>query len=75
MVLGIVGILFGWCSLGIPSLLVIVFGHLGLNETKTGAKTGRGMAIAGLILGYVCLIPTVLITIWVIGSDAATTSP
>jgi hypothetical protein len=56
-------------------VLAVVFGHLGLNETKLGAKTGRGMAIAGLVLGYVCLVPTVLITIWVFANDAAATAP
>jgi hypothetical protein len=75
LVLGIAGFLFGWCAHGLPSLLAIIFGHMGLNETKTCAKSGKGMAVTGLVLGYVCLIPTVLITIWVIGSDAAHTSP
>ena len=73
LVLGILGILVGWCALGIPCVLAVVFGHLGLNETKHGAKAGKGMAIAGLVLGYVCLVPTVLITIWMIGADAART--
>src|SRR3954447_11900067 len=57
LVLGIVGILGGWCTLAIPCILAVIFGHAGLNDTKNGAKQGRGMAIAGLVLGYVGLAP------------------
>ncbi|MCW2877809.1 MAG: hypothetical protein JWQ95_1909 [Sphaerisporangium sp.] len=32
-------------------------------ETKTGKKAGHGSAVAGLILGYICVVPMALITI------------
>jgi hypothetical protein len=61
MVLGIVGIFSGFCTFAIPCLLAVVFGHLGYNETKTGAKGGKGMAIAGLVMGYLFVVPAIII--------------
>jgi competence protein ComGC len=47
------------------SVVAIIFGHLSLSEIgkSAGRLTGRGMAIAGLVLGYagVAFIPMVLI--------------
>jgi len=47
------------------SILAIIFGHLSLSEIRksAGRLKGRGMAIAGLILGYggVAAIPLILI--------------
>lgn len=39
----------------IPGLIAIVLGHLALEsiEDSGGTKTGRGMAIAGIVLGWV----------------------
>jgi hypothetical protein len=51
LVLGIVWI----CGLG--SLLAVIFGHIALDQISksAGTQSGRGLAIAGLILGYVGL--------------------
>lgn len=48
MVLGIIWIYW------IGSILAIIFGHVALAQIRqsNGWKTGRGMAIAGLALGY-----------------------
>jgi hypothetical protein len=48
LVLGIVWIFW------LGSILAVIFGHVALSQIKRsmGALTGRGMAIAGLILGY-----------------------
>jgi uncharacterized protein DUF4190 len=73
MALGIAGVFIGWCTLGLPFVLAIIFGHIGLNETGRGARSGKGMAVAGLILGYVGTVVTVLIAVWAIGSGAAST--
>ena len=45
-----VGILtpIGW-------IVAVVTGHIGLNEIKKTGESGRGMAIAGLVMGYVGL--------------------
>jgi hypothetical protein len=48
-VLGIVWIFW------ITSVLAVVFGHIALGETRDGRVRGRGLAIAGLVLGYAWL--------------------
>ena len=40
---------------GIGCIAGIVFGHLGLNAVKKGEANNRGLALAGLITGYVFL--------------------
>jgi hypothetical protein len=49
MVLGIVWVYW------IGSILAVIFGHVSLRQIRRaqGAQRGRGMAIAGLVLGYV----------------------
>jgi DNA-directed RNA polymerase subunit RPC12/RpoP len=51
LVLGIVGLIP--CTFGIPSLLALIFGIIGYNQiTKQGGEGGgKGMAIAGIVLG------------------------
>ncbi len=45
------------CSLLGFSLLGVIFGHIALNQINraNGQMQGRGLAIAGLILGYIPL--------------------
>jgi hypothetical protein len=62
LVCGVVGILIGACVLGIPCLLAVIFGHMGIADTRNGEKSGHGMAVAGLILGYVTVIPAAILT-------------
>jgi hypothetical protein len=48
MVLGILWIFY------IGSILAVIFGHIAISQTgKNPALRGRGMAIAGLVLGYI----------------------
>ena len=49
----------------IGSILAVVFGHVALNQIKQSQNTlaGRGMAIAGLILGYSAIIILIIIGI------------
>ena len=63
LVLGIVGALCGWCLLGVPCLLAVIFGHLAIPATRPGRQSGRGAAVAGLVLGYVMIVPAVILTI------------
>lgn len=53
MILGIVGIIsFG--MLIIPQILAVIFGHIALGQcNREPDLDGRGMAIAGLIMGYI----------------------
>jgi hypothetical protein len=50
LVLGLVWIYW------IGSILAVIFGHIALAETKRDPRvSGRGLAIAGLVLGYLGL--------------------
>ena len=65
MVLGIMWIYW------IGSLLAVVFGHVSLHQLKRNPyQTGRGMAIAGLVLGYVglALLAVVVVAMIAVGS-------
>jgi hypothetical protein len=56
LVCGILGIL-GMCGYGvggfIPAVLAIVFGHIARGQIRRGNGGGDGMAVAGLIMGYI----------------------
>jgi hypothetical protein len=58
LVLGILGI----------SLFAIIFGIVALNQIKksNGFITGKGMAIAGIILGTISIIVTIIIIVVVV---------
>jgi hypothetical protein len=76
LVLGLLG-LFPFWFLG--SILAIVFGHVALRQIQQsqGRLTGRGMALAGLIMGYTAVIVIVVSAILVAGMVILTilTSP
>jgi hypothetical protein len=59
MVLGIVWL--GWLG----SILAVIFGHVALSQIKRsyGALGGRGMAIAGLVLGYIGIATLVAVIV------------
>ena len=41
---------------GIPAVLGVIFGFVGISQTKDGARKGRGMAIAGLVIGVAVVL-------------------
>ncbi|WP_194408677.1 DUF4190 domain-containing protein [Microbacterium cremeum] len=45
----------------IGSIAAVIMGHISLNQLKTNGENGRGMALAGTIVGYVGL------GLWIIG--------
>jgi hypothetical protein len=57
--------LFFWCC-AIPGIVSIVLGHLALEdiENSGGAKSGRGMAIAGIVLGWVGVGLVGVLVLW-----------
>lgn len=75
MVLGIIGVLGGWCLFGIPCILAVILGHIALPATKDGTVGGRGMAVTGLILGYLFVIPMIIFTVMVFGGMLAASTP
>lgn len=49
------------------SILAVVFGHVALGQIRRTGESGRGMAIAGLVLGYIGIAVTVIgVIIWAV---------
>jgi uncharacterized protein DUF4190 len=63
LALGIVWL--GW----IGSVLAVIFGHVALAQVREGTRSGRGMAIAGLVLGYGGMALLVLFVVLAFTSD------
>jgi len=76
MVLGIVGIVFGCYTFGVPNLLAVVLGHIGYAATRNAQVGGRGMAVAGLVMGYLMVVPVIaVIVLGGIGALVGTGNP
>jgi hypothetical protein len=84
LVLGIVAIAFGvWIPIPflglivmflafLPALLAVVFGHLGFRRSAEPGAGGRGVALAGLILGYLTLAISAVTTVaWILLAASA----
>jgi hypothetical protein len=52
----------------VTSLLAVVFGHIALAQIRQagGRLGGKGLAITGLVLGYLVIIPSVIVVIVVL---------
>lgn len=48
-------------------IAAIIFGHLGLSQIKRTGDAGRGIALTGLIIGYVYTAATVLFIVAYVG--------
>ncbi|WP_353807352.1 DUF4190 domain-containing protein [Agromyces sp. SYSU T00194] len=49
------------------SLVAIITGHIALSQIKKTGEQGRGLAIAGLVIGYVGLvIGLIVLLFWVV---------
>jgi hypothetical protein len=57
LVLGII------CAYWIGSILAVIFGHIALSQIERSGQQGRGMAIAGLVLGYVWIAVGIILII------------
>ena len=64
LVASIVG--FVWILPFIGSLVGVITGHMALNQLKTNGEKGRGLALAGTIIGWVGLAFTIIIGIVII---------
>jgi hypothetical protein len=60
-----------WIVTGIPA---IILGHIALAQIKRTGQEGRGMAIAGLVLGYLGLVAFIAFIILVIAVTDDTTT-
>lgn len=48
------------------SLVGIICGHLALNQIKQTGEKGRGLALAGLIIGYIGLVVGILYVVFAV---------
>lgn len=59
------------------SPLAIIFGHLSLRQIAVTGEQGRGLAIAGLLLGYlsiVALVAYIVLVVVLMGTVGGTTT-
>jgi hypothetical protein len=61
------GFWFWWIQ--IPAYLGTIFSIVGLNATKGARRRGRGLAIAGLVIGIIGILAAALFTIYVYTSE------
>ncbi|OKI54522.1 DUF4190 domain-containing protein [Micromonospora sp. CB01531] len=50
--LGLIGLIVGWCSLFIPNLIAIGFGHSALRTIRRTGEPGYSEARKGLTMAY-----------------------
>jgi hypothetical protein len=70
LIFAIFGVVGGCLICGLPSIIAIITGHIGVARTRQGALKGHGMALAGLIMGYVSIVPTVVIAVVIVVNPA-----
>lgn len=72
LICGIIAIVFGLiCSFPVPGLLAVIFGFIAISQLRsTPQRPGKGMAIAGLIMGGVNLAFFVFWLLWLLFSIA-----
>lgn len=50
----------GLATCGVTAIVGVIFGHIAMGRIKRGEEDGRGMALAGVIIGYVVIVGWVL---------------
>lgn len=71
----VLGILTFVCLGPIAGVLAVVFGVIGLKKASTMGGTGKGMSIAGIVLGIVGTVASILILVLVVfAADQASDS-
>jgi hypothetical protein len=58
---------------GLGSLLAVIFGAIGMKQTRESGQGGRGLAIAGLTVGIVGLVGSLFWIIVIIAAASAST--
>jgi hypothetical protein len=66
LIFGLIGAVGGCLICGIPPIVAIITGHIGVARTRGGMLKGHGMALAGLIMGYLMLLPTLIVAVVVV---------
>jgi hypothetical protein len=58
------------------SLAAIITGHIALSQIKKTGEQGRGLAIAGLIIGYIGLVVGIIVLIfWIVALTTFANNP
>jgi Domain of unknown function (DUF4190) len=59
LVFGIIGLCGGFLILAIPNIIAVILGHMANKEIREshGWIGGQGLATAGLVLGYIVVVP------------------
>ena len=71
LIFGILGLVAGCCTFGIFSVVAVLCGHAALRAIRDRGLRGDGMAKAGLVMGYLLVVPMLLVSIQMaIGSAA-----
>ncbi len=71
MIVGLSGILLSWCFGPVPGIVALVLGLVALSQIKKSPEkyTGKGMAIAGIVIGAVNIAFYILLLIfWALAS-------
>lgn len=64
LIFGLLGFSAACCwPLVIFSAVGVITGHAALSETKSGARSGHGIAVAGLMLSYFSVIPALIVIV------------
>lgn len=45
----------GFVTCGVTSIVGVVFGHIAMGKIKRGEEDGHGLAVAGLVVGYLVI--------------------
>ena len=55
MIVGLSGVLLSWCFGPVPGIVALVLGLVALSQIKKSPEkyTGKGMAMAGIVIGAV----------------------
>lgn len=60
-IISMISSIIGWFSFGILCIVGVILGHISMKQIKRTGEGGRGMALAGLIVGYIGIAG------WIIG--------
>ena len=60
-IVSMISSIIGWFAFGSLCIVGVILGHISLKQIKTSGEGGRGMALTGLIMGYIGIAG------WVIG--------
>ena len=55
-ILALVLSLVGFATCGVTSIVGVIFGHIAMGKIKRGEEEGHGLALAGIIVGYVVIV-------------------